>query len=492
MRGRKRPGKLLTAGQIEKPEPLTNDIVRETSAPASGSITLWDTRVTGFGVRIFATTDRDPKGTRTFFLNYRIDGIERRYTIGRFPTWSVSAARDEAEDLRKLVDQGRDPTREKRERREAPTIQDLVDRYIAEHLPTKTGGKNRINDEKRKLAEIAQRLGKSRKIAEVHFGDLEAMHRAITNSGRPVAANRTLGIASKMFSLSLRPMAGEDKPWRDAAMGNPCKGIARNHEEGRERFFGQAELAAISDALAAFGEAADPRSRAFAQSSADCVRLIMLSGCRPNEALLATWTQFDGQYGYWIKPSAHTKQRKQHALPLSPPALELIERLRKARKRGAKYVFPGAKTDEPIAALWHVWHFVRHHATLTLWATSDDPKITGIVADLERGLGRRPTIDECRTEAERQEVVLPPGLLAGADQPPARLYDLRHTFASVGAGGGLSLPIIGRLLGHTQARTTQRYAHLADDPVREAAEKIGAVISGAGKKIRATVVAIKR
>jgi integrase len=63
----------------------------------------------------------------------------------------------------------------------------------------------------------------------------------------------------------------------------------------------------------------------------------------------------------------------------------------------------------------------------------------------------------------------------------ARLYDLRHTFASVGAGGGLSLPIIGRLLGHTQPRTTQRYAHLADDPLREAAEKITTVITGAGK-----------
>jgi len=60
----------------------------------------------------------------------------------------------------------------------------------------------------------------------------------------------------------------------------------------------------------------------------------------------------------------------------------------------------------------------------------------------------------------------------------ARLYDLRHSFASIGAGGGLSLLVIGRLLGHTQARTTQRYAHLADDPLREAAEKITNVITG--------------
>src|SRR5262249_54896022 len=89
------------------------------------------------------------------------------------------------------------------------------------------------------------------------------------------------------------------------------------------------------------------------------------------------------------------------------------------------------KQGENLAALWHVWHFVRDRVGL------------------------------------------------GAD---ARLYDLRHTFASVGAGGGLSLLIIGRLLGHTQPRTTARYAHLADDPVREAAEKITTVITGAGKK----------
>ena len=58
---------------------------------------------------------------------------------------------------------------------------------------------------------------------------------------------------------------------------------------------------------------------------------------------------------------------------------------------------------------------------------------------------------------------------------------MRHSFASVGAGGGLSLQIIGRLLGHTQMRTTQRYAHLADDPLKEAAAKITAAIAGAGK-----------
>jgi integrase len=93
-------------------------------------------------------------------------------------------------------------------------------------------------------------------------------------------------------------------------------------------------------------------------------------------------------------------------------------------------VFPGDKPGAHLTVLWRVWDFVR--------------KRTGLGND-------------------------------------ARLYDLRHSFAFIGAGGGLSLPIIGRLLGHTQPRTTQRYAHLADDPLREAAEKITTVITGAGK-----------
>ena len=162
--------------------------------------------------------------------------------------------------------------------------------------------------------------------------------------------------------------------------------------------------------------------------AADCVRLVMLTGARPAEAMKASWEEFDKEPSYWVKPSAHVKQRKTHKLPLSPAAIELIDRLRKTRKD--KWVFPGDKPGEHLAALWHVWHFVRKEA----------------------GLGK-----------------------------DARAYDLRHSYASVGAGGGLSLPIIGRLLGHTQPRTTQRYAHLADDPLREAAEKIGRVITGAGK-----------
>jgi integrase len=211
-----------------------------------------------------------------------------------------------------------------------------------------------------------------------------------------------LAVCSKMFSLSLSSKAGESLPWRNAVQGNPCKGVARNHEEQRDRFFSKGELEKIADALAEYPGV-----------GADCIRLIMLTGCRPGEALQAQWPEFDKESGSWVKPSAHTKQRKLHKVPLSPPALELIERLRKKRK-GDGWVFPGDILGEHLAAVHHVWSFVRKHAQLE------------------------------KDEQGRE----------------ARPYDLRHTFGTVGVGGGLNLPLIGRLLGHTQARTTQRYAHM--------------------------------
>jgi integrase len=371
-----------------------------------------DPRAAGFGLRLH------PGGSKSWFIDYRLNGRQRRYTIGPYPRWSADAARERAKELRKAIDRGFDPAGDKRQRREAPTVKDLIDRYVSDHIPRKSLTPARLRDEMRILAMIGQRLGVHAKVTEIHGGDLAEMHRKMTEANGPVRANRALSIAHKMFQLSLLPRPGETKPWRDAVMGNPAKGVERNYEEGRERFFSQAELAAISDALNEYDGVA-----------ADCLRLIMLSGCRPSEAMKAKWAEFEEAPGFWIRPSAHVKTRKTLKLPLSPPAIELIDRLRKKRSKGP-HVFPGALPGQPLITLFHCWHFVRDRAGL---------------------------------------------------EKTARIYDLRHSFASVGAGGGLSLPIIGRLLGHTQSRTTQRYAHLADDPLREATDKIASVITGAGK-----------
>src|SRR5262245_45086654 len=87
-----------TSKSTDGPVKLNSDVVKGASPPEAGSTTIWDNEITGFGIRIFAPTERHREGARSFFLNYRVNGRERRYTIGAFPTWSVKAARDEAED----------------------------------------------------------------------------------------------------------------------------------------------------------------------------------------------------------------------------------------------------------------------------------------------------------------------------------------------------------------------------------------------------------
>jgi integrase len=416
------------------PAKLDEASVKRAKAPAKGDTLIWDAKVTGFGIRIFAPTKRHPDGLRSFFLNYRLNGTERRYKIGRFPAWTVAAARKEAEGIRKRIDRGEDPTEQRRSKRNAPTVQDLAIRYRAEHLPKKSAKSQhddwqmienyilpfKVNPRTAKLAE--------RKVAEIHDGDMRELHRRITDSGHPTGANRVLAVASKMFSLALQKQAGEASPWRDASLGNPCRGVARNSEESRTRFFSVPELAAISEALDIYP----------VRSTANCIRFIMLTGCRPGEAMKATWTQVDEEPGFWIKPAATTKQRKTHKLPLGPAALELLQGI----ERKNKWVFPGQKDGEPIKQIWSCWGWVRERASVTLRKAGGK----GIRND--------------------------------------RAYDLRHSFASIGLAGGLNLSVIGKLLGHSQARTTQIYAHLADEPLRLAANQINAAISNGNDRVR--------
>src|SRR5262249_9488035 len=149
----------------------------------------------------------------------------------------------------------------------------------------------------------------------------------------------------------------ENKPWRDAVQGNPARGIRKNREEGRTRFFSPDELGRISDAIDQYEQ--EHRSDA----APDCLRLIMLTGCRPQEAQLARFDQFT-EDGIWTKPSSHTKTQKEHRLPLSPAGIELIAKLRKKRKATATWLFPGQRYGQPLHTLQHVWRHVRDAAGL--------------------------------------------------------------------------------------------------------------------------------
>ena len=175
----------------------------------------------------------------------------------------------------------------------------------------------------------------------------------------------------------------------------------------------------------------------------------MLTGCRPREAIKAKWSDVDLEAGAWVKLAATTKARRVHRAPLNLPAVALLKQWREHVDPNSPWIFPGRKINsgdwEPLKQYRDCWGHVRTEAKL-----ADD----------------------------------------GEGNPP-QAYDLRHSFATIGLSRGLSLPLIGKLLGHTQVRTSAKYAHAADDPLREASEKVGETISNAGKPGGAAASLIK-
>ena len=109
-------------------ERLIDTVVRTLPSPATGNRITYDDAVKGFGVRTTAA------GAKSFVLNYRAGGRERRYTIGSVPDWTVRAAREKAKELKRRIDNGEDPMAERHAERTAPTMGDLADRFEAEHL----------------------------------------------------------------------------------------------------------------------------------------------------------------------------------------------------------------------------------------------------------------------------------------------------------------------------------------------------------------------
>jgi hypothetical protein len=212
---------------------LTDYIVRRLPEPTKGNKITYDTEVKGFGCRVTAA------GARAFVLNYRArNRREHRCTIGSFPTWGTVAARKEAAELKKAIDRGGNPVGELKAYRDAPTVNDLCDRFIAEYLPRKrpsTQHTYRLQIEN----EIRPALGQL-KVADVTFADADDLHRAITKRGTPYRANRVIALLSRMFSMAMRWQ------WRS---DNPCKGIERNQEHKRRRYLTADELVRLGKAL---------------------------------------------------------------------------------------------------------------------------------------------------------------------------------------------------------------------------------------------------
>ena len=196
---------------------------------------------------------------------------------------------------------------------------------------------------------------------------------------------------------------------------NPCRHVKRFREEKRERFLSDVEYQRLGTALKEIEVDGTETASAIA-----AVRLLMLTGCRLSEIQKLRWQHVDLGAGELRLPDTKTGAK---VVYLGDPAIAVLERI--DRRDGNPWVIAGRKPESHLTDLQHPWRRIR----------------------------------------------------ARADLDDVRIHDLRHSFASGGLLVGEGLPMIGKLLGHTQVQTTARYAHLASDPVKSAANRIASRIA---------------
>ncbi|MFA4994811.1 MAG: tyrosine-type recombinase/integrase [Bdellovibrionales bacterium] len=397
---------------------ITKRIVDSLTADKkTGDITVWDTEVSGFGLRCRVA------GGKYYAVKVRCKGKQRWVTIGRHGSpWTPEEARQEAMRLLGDVAKDVDPSEKRDADRHALTVKELCALYLKEGCATKKAS-TLATDRGRITRHILPLMGRLR-VKDVSRADVErfvqdvAQGKTVTDvktvrygraivSGGKGTATRTAGLLSGIFTFAVG---------RGLRADNPVYGVKRFKDKKCERFLSEKELGRLGKALRKAEKDGENKS------TLDAIRLLMLTGCRKSEILTLRWQFVDMDRGCLRLPESKTGAK---IVPIGKAAVDLLRSLPK--NEGSPYVFASNKEGTHIVGIQKVWDSVRESAKL---------------ADV-------------------------------------RLHDLRHSFASIGASNGDSLLMIGALLGHKDAKTTARYAHLSDNPIKQAADRIAGVIAAA-------------
>ena len=355
----------------------------------------WDRELLGFGVRVY------PNGTKVYVVQTRAGGKSKRIAVGRHGVISPDQARRKAAQMIARIKAGEDPNPEATKRPAGPTVAELAERYLVEHVQIRC--KPRTVEACRWLVKkfVLPDLG-SMAIDEVereHISDLHLKHRHT-----PYQANRILEVVRKMFNLA--------EAWGLRKDGsNPCRHVQKYKEKQRERFLTEAEFHRLGQVLNEI-EAEGPENL----SSVTAIRLLMLTGCRLNEIQTLRWEDVDLEVAELRLRDSKTGARM---VPLSNAAVTVLSSL--PRPEDSPWVIAGKNPGAHLTDIQKPWRRIR----------------------------------------------------ARAELGDVRIHDLRHSFASRALALGESLPMIGKLLGHTQVQTTARYAHLANESVKASGSRVG-------------------
>jgi integrase len=392
--------------------------------PGDRRFVIWDSEVSGFGVRV------SQNGRKTYVLKYRVGGGRsgriRWAVIGTHGALTPDQARDTARRWAADVAAGGDPAATRDEKRNAPTMADLLERYLTDHVEIRNKPSMRASVADMLRREILPHFGRL-KVADVNEADVARFHSGMAS--KPIAANRAVAALSKAFSLAeiwgFRPKHS-----------NPCTSIARYPEKARRRYLSPREFASLGEALTLAEQGLlrisdDPHRDNLVHVNPQAIvaiRLLVLTGARRGEILGLKWEYIDFETGRANLPDSKSGAK---SIQLPPAALEVLQGLTMPDDRQGFVVRGGDGTNPrvPLTNIKDPWGRIRSAAGLS----------------------------------------------------DVRIHDLRHAFASVAVAGGASLPLIGALLGHANVSTTARYAHLADDLQRAAAEMVSNRIVAAMK-----------
>jgi integrase len=365
-----------------------------------------------------------PTGAKSFFWFKRVNGDAIWKTIGAYPYLSIEQARDKANDYNKMLENWRKDDYSGPNPFKYPkgvlTLGELFDEYY-KTLKTTGCSEKRGPATAKSLKNIRgwydshlQRW-KDRKLQTIQWDRVNELHKEITKDNGPVVANRVVGLLRACINWAMR-----EKKWTGT---NPAEKIKKNHEERRDRFVQPGdEMTRLLQAI--------ENERGVNWDLHDFVLLSLFCGQRKSNTLAMRWEQITvsaaGDFAWRIPV---TKNGKPHVVPMLPEALKVLQE----RKQRA---IAKAKEDAGDDA----------EAKISAWVFPSDSEV-GHIKDMKKSW------DRLRKEAKIVDV---------------RIHDLRRTLGSFMAGANVSLPIVGKALGHQSLAATQVYAHLQLDPVRHA------------------------
>lgn len=383
---------------------------------------VWDRDLTGFGVKI------SKGGRKSYVCKYRVGSGRRaptrRMTIGAHGSpWTVDGARNEARKILGRAANGEDPAVDKQNIKNQITVSDLCDDYLKNGIATKKAS-TIATDRGRIERHIKPLLGK-KKVPDINKANVSKFLQDVANGKTAKESIRKKWGSKGSFKVT----GGKGTASRTVGLlggifsyaidcglieNNPVQGVKRFQDKKGERFLSSGEILRLGQTL----------SKGLQLGHNDCaidiLKLLILTGSRKKEIESIKWKEVDFESAHLRLADSKTGQK---LIALSTPALEIL-RTRK-RHENSEFVFPASSGEGYYQGTPKVWQKIRQMAELT----------------------------------------------------DVRIHDLRHSFASVAVSEGASLPIIGALLGHTDSATTQRYAHLQNDPLRAASEATAIKIS---------------